>query len=231
MAKSIHVLAACLEEKPLRLEGVTYYLRNGRMCARPSHHRRKKKLSEAARAVTTRFTEVRKFWTLYRRALGDLPVWRVAAREQGANQGDTLFHRLNSGCIRGGEGVWAFPAFRFSTGSLDMPALRGARREVDGVVLEWEVDEDRAGARWSDRVYVGYFHGNDPRVPHLAVAEGVCRKDGRAAVAIPPAEEVAGKSDGAGKGLKGGREVPLHVYLFFGNEEGTRFSPSVYAGV
>ncbi len=232
MVRTTHLLEACMEEKPLRMEGVTYYMRNGRLCVRPSRYRKRKKRTTAEEAASNRFTEVRKFWTLYRRALGDLPVWRVAAREQGANQGDTLFHRLNSGCIRGGEGVWAFPAFRFSTGSLDMPALRSARREGDGVVLEWEVDEDRAGARWSDRVYVGYFHGTDPRVPHLAVAEGVCRKDGRVAVAMLPAEEEgAGKSDGAGKGLKGREEVPLHVYLFFGNEEGTRFSPSVYAGV
>ena len=206
-----------MEEKPLRMEGVTYYMRNGRLCVRPSRYRKRKKRTTAEEAASNRFTEVRKFWTLYRRALGDLPVWRVAAREQGANQGDTLFHRLNSGCIRGGEGVWAFPAFRFSTGSLDMPALRSAGREGEKVVLEWEVDEDRAGARWSDRVYVGYFHDADPRVPRLVVAEGVCRQDGGAVLAIPPAEGVS--------------EGPLHVYLFFGNEEGTRFSPSVYACV
>jgi hypothetical protein len=217
MGKSNHLLAACLEQGPLRLEGITYYLRNGRVCARPSHHRKKKKLSEAERSATGRFTEVRKLWVMFRRALGDLSVWRVAAREEGASQGDTLFHRLNAGCIRSGEGVWCFPAFRFAAGSLDMPALRSAGREGEKVVLEWEVDEDRAGARWSDRVYVGYFHDADPRVPRLVVAEGVCRQDGGAALAIPPAE-------GVSEGL-------LHVYLFFGNEEGTRFSPSVYACV
>ena len=132
-----HWFALCLSQGPVRLDGVTYYLRNGRVCVRPSHHKKRGKRSEAELATTGRFVEMRKLWTMYRRAVGELPVWRVAAREVGAGQGDTLFHRLNAGCVRSGEGVWAFPAFRFAAGSLDMPVLREARRERGIVTLEW----------------------------------------------------------------------------------------------
>jgi len=211
-----HWFALCLSQGPVRLDGVTYYLRNGRVCVRPSHHKKRGKRSEAELATTGRFVEMRKLWTMYRRAVGELPVWRVAARGVGAGQGDTLFHRLNAGCVRGGEGVWAFPAFRFAAGSLDMPVLREAWRERGTVTLEWEVDEDHAGARWSDRVYVGYFYDAEPRVPGLVEAS-TQRVAGQATVEIPLLEERA--------------DAALHLYLFFGNEDGTRFSPSVYAGV
>lgn len=185
--------------------------------------------------------------------------------------------------MRAGEGVWAFDGFRFATGSMDVPLLRGARRVGEGtgetgcagvgaegveeavgkaegmgaeagvvggsgagkgvagkgmagmeeggmeeggegcgeggvrVELEWERGEDGGGARWGDRVYVGYFGGGDGRSPGMVACEGVTRGDGRAEVVVPLE--------------RGEREAPLHVYLFFGSAEGTRFSPSVYARV
>lgn len=85
------------------------------------------------------------------------------------------------------------------------------------VELEWERGEDGGGARWGDRVYVGYFGGGDGRSPGMVACEGVTRGDGRAEVVVPLEREE--------------REAPLHVYLFFGSAEGTRFSPSVYAQV
>lgn len=48
----------------------------------------------------------------------------------------------------------------------------------------------------------------------------VRRGDGRAEVVVP-----------LERGEREEREAPLHVYLFFGSAEGTRFSPSVYVRV
>ena len=96
------------------------------LCASVASQKEGEKRSEAELATTGRFVEMRKLWTMYRRAVGELPVWRVAAREVGAGQGDTLFHRLNAGCVRGGEGVWAFPAFRFAAGSFGHAGTTGS---------------------------------------------------------------------------------------------------------
>jgi len=96
-----HWFALCLSQGPVRLDGVTYYLRNGRVCVRPSHHKKRGKRSEAELATTGRFVEMRKLWTMYRRAVGELPVWRGAALEGGAGKGGTPFFRLNSTIMRG----------------------------------------------------------------------------------------------------------------------------------
>ena len=287
-------LTLILPGKRLRVGGVTYYVRDGKLMACASRRGKRKGRTEAEQAVTSRFAEVQRLWKVYRLATGNLPVWQTAARELGAHRGNTLFMRMNSGCVRAGEGVWAFDGFRFATGSLDVPLLRGARRVgegtgetgcagvgaegavgktegkgagggvegvegVEGVVgkaedagtgaeggvvggsgagkgvagmeeggegsgeggvrveLEWERGEDGGGARWGDRVYVGYFGGGDGRSPGMVACEGVTRGDGRAEVVVPLE--------------RGEREAPLHVYLFFGSAEGTRFSPSVYAQV
>lgn len=282
-------LTLILPGKRLRVGGVTYYVRDGKLMACASRRGKRKGRTEAEQAVTSRFAEVQRLWKVYRLATGNLPVWQTAARELGAHRGNTLFMRMNSGCVRAGEGVWAFDGFRFATGSLDVPLLRGARRVgegtgetgcagvgaegavgkaegmgagggvegVEGVVrkaedagmgaevvggsgagkgvagmeeggegsgeggvrveLEWEQGEDGGGARWGDRVYVGYFGGGDGRSPGMVACEGVTRGDGRAEVVVPLE--------------RGEREAPLHVYLFFGSAEGTRFSPSVYVRV
>ena len=199
---------------PIRMEGMTYYVRNGKLQACASKRGRRKVRTEKEVAANDRFSEVRTLWRMYRRAAGELPVWRMAAREAGAAKSDSLFHSLNGACVRAGEGVWAFPAFRFAAGALEMPVVTGVAREGWRVTLEWEYDGAHAEARDGDRVYVGYFYGTQPQVPQLAVAEGVCRKDGRAVVDIPP----MGQPEG----------TPLHLYLFFGTERNDRFSPSVY---
>jgi len=97
-----HWFALCLSQGPVRLDGVTYYLRNGRVCVRPSHHKKRGKRSEAELATTGRFVEMRKLWTMYLRAVGELPVWRVAGRGVGGGQGDTLCRRVNAGGVCGG---------------------------------------------------------------------------------------------------------------------------------
>ena len=144
----------------------------------------------------------------------ELAVWDVAAREAGKVRGDALFHALNGGCIRPGEGVWAWSAFSFAAGSLDKAAGVEAQREGWEVELSWEAADYSRKAGAGDAVYVGYFYAGMGRTPGLVRAEGARREDCRARVAVP---------DG---GMPEG--TALHLYLFFGNKAGTRFSPSVY---
>ena len=175
---------------PVRMDGTTFYLHGGKVRVCSSRRAKRKERTEGEKLSSDRFTEVRKMWRVFRRVFGELEVWRVAAREAGKARGDTLFHALNGGCIRPGEGVWAWSAFSFAAGSLDKAAGAG------------------------DAVYVGYFYEGMGRTPGLVCAEGARREDCRARVAVP---------DG---GMPEG--TALHLYLFFGNKAGTRFSPSVY---
>ena len=202
-------------EGPVRMGGMTYFVRNGRFQACASKRVAKKKRTEKEIAMCQHFAEVRMLWKMYRRAVGELPVWRVAAREAGAAKSDSLFHSLNGACVRAEEGVHAFPAFRFAAGSLDMPVVKNVHREGWQVTLAWENDEAQAAARKKDRIYVGYFYDTQPRVPQLAIVENARRQDGKATIDIPAQGQPAG--------------TPLHLYLFFGTEKNDRFSPSVYS--
>ena len=161
--------AALLDGGPLRLDGVTYYLHGGRVRACRSKRGPKRSRTEGEEAAMSRFTEVRKMWRMYRRATGDLPVWRVAAREVGRT------------------------TFRFAAGSLEMPRLTAARREGWTVTLEWETGEDRPKAGWTDRVFVGYFHETLPRSPGMVTAAEARRSDGRATVTIPDLGQAEGE--------------------------------------
>ena len=202
---------------PVRMDGTTFYLHSGKVRVCSSRRGKRKSRTEGEKRVTERFTEVRKMWRVFRRVFGELAVWDVAAREAGKVRGDALFHALNWGCIRPGEGVWAWSAFSFAAGSLDKAAGVEARREGWEVELSWEAADYSRKAGAGDAVYVGYFYEGMGRTPGLVRAEGARREDCRARVAVP---------DG---GMPEG--TALHLYLFFGNKAGTRFSPSVYLTV
>ena len=101
---------------PVRMDGTTFYLHGGKVRVCSSRRARRKERTEGEKLSSDRFTEVRKMWRVFRRVFGELEVWRVAAREAGKARGDTLFHALNGGCIRPGEGVWAWSAFSFAAG-------------------------------------------------------------------------------------------------------------------
>ena len=210
---------------PVRMDGTTFYLHGGKVRVCSSRRARRKERTEGEKLSSDRFTEVRKMWRVFRRVFGELEVWRVAAREAGKARGDTLFHALNGGCIRPGEGVnggcirpgegvWAWSAFSFAAGSLDKAAGVEARREGWEVELSWEAADYSRKAGAGDAVYVGYFYAGMGRTPGLVRSEGARREDCRARVVVP---------DG---GMPEG--TALHLYLFFGNKAGTRFSPSVY---
>lgn len=217
MDRTSPVLRSLLSHGPIRIDGVTYFLQGGQVRACKSKRGPKKTRTENEKKSSNRFTEIRKMWRVYRRAIGELPIWSVWARETGAPKSDTLFHSVNGNCFRPGEGVWAFPTFRFSMGTLDAPVITSAERNGWQVTLRWENDIDCPKASASDQVYIGYFYGTLPRSPQFICCTNIRRSDSRVTVEIPSAKQPEG--------------TPLHLYLFFGNENPNRFSPSEYAGV
>lgn len=211
------LLKALLTGGPLKLDGVTYYMQGGRVRSCKSKRGKKKSRSEGEQNSSDRFTEARKMWRMYRRATGGLPVWKIRARETGSPKSDTLFHSVNGGCFRPGEGVWAFPTFRFSMGTLDAPVITNTKRDGWKVTIQWENNADCTKTRLSDQVYMGYFYHTLPRSPQFMGHIDARRADGEITVTIP----AAGQPDG----------TPLHLYLFFGSGQQDRFSPSEYVEV
>lgn len=213
--KNSSVLAkALLEGGPLRMDGVTYFLHNGRISACPSKRGHYKKRSDKVAEASSRFGEVRKFWSVYRMAVGDLPVWKVMARETGRMRGDLLFHSVNGGYIDPGKGVREFDRFMFAAGVLETPRVTDVKRTGWRVSLEWEMEREWAKAGSDDVAYLGYFYGSQPRAPRMLPLDGVCRSAGRLDVTIPDGGEP--------------ETTDLHLYLFFGDRKGERFSSSVY---
>lgn len=217
MDKTSALLKALLASGPLKLDGVTYYMQGGRVRSCKSKRGEKKSRSEGEKNSSNRFTEVRKMWRVYRRAIGGLPIWKIWARETNSPKSDTLFHSVNGGCFRPGEGVWAFPTFRFSMGTLEAPVITSTERNGWTITLRWENDVDCPKASASDKVYLGYFYGTLPRSPQFMGNINAHRADGEITVTIPAADQPDG--------------TPLHLYLFFGNEKQDRFSPSEYIEV
>ena len=217
MDKISPLFLALLANGPVRLDGVTYYLHNGKPRACKSKRGSRQYRTEEEEKSSNRFTEVRKMWRIYRRAIGTLPVWRVMAREMGVAKSDALFHSTNGSCFRPGEGVWAFPTFRFSVGTLDAPVITSVKRDKWKVTIQWENNVDCTKIRLSDQVYLGYFYDTLSRSPQFMGNIDAHRADGEITVTIPSVEQPDG--------------TPLHLYLFFGNEKQERFSPSEYVEV
>ena len=111
MENTLSIPVALLAQGPLRIDGVTYYRHGNKVRACKSQRGPRKVRRQGEEESSNRFTEVRKMWRIYRRAIGDLPIWRVMAKETGVNKSDSLFHSRNGGCFRPGVGVWAFPTF------------------------------------------------------------------------------------------------------------------------
>lgn len=210
------LFAALLAKGPVRADGFTYYLYGNTLRKCKSKRGPKKTRSAGEKKGVDRFTEARKMWKVYRLAVGDLAIWRIMARETGVSKSDSLFHSTNGGCFRPGKGVWAFPTFRFSVGTLDTPLITGIERDGWKITIQWTNDENPSKTYLAQRVFVGYFYDTLPRSPLLIRNIHACRGDGSVTLEIPP----AGQPDG----------TPLHLYLFFGDEELNHFSPSGYAG-
>ena len=130
---------ALLANGPVKADGYTYFLYGGKARKCKSSRGPRKSRTEGEKQTTDRFTEVRKMWKIYKRAIGDLPIWRIAARERGVSKSDSLFHSTNGGCLLPGKGVWAFKTFRFSMGTLEAPVITNSERNGWTVTLNWEM--------------------------------------------------------------------------------------------
>ena len=217
MDKASPFLIAALAEGPVRVDGITYYLQGGKIRTCKSKRGARKSRTSGEEESSNRFSEARKMWRVYRRAIGFLRIWSIWARETGVTKSDSSFHSVNGSCFRPGKGVWAFKTFRFSMGTLAAPVITDATRDGWTVTLRWENDIDSPKAGASDKVYIGYFYDTETRSPRLIGDCTAVRGDGEVSIAIPP----AGQPEG----------TQLHLYLFFGNENPDRFSPSEYVGV
>ena len=147
---------------------------------------------------------------------GQSRIYRYGELKQGqeGSKSDSLFHSINGGCLQPGKGVWAFKTFRFSVGSLDAPVITAAEREGWTVTLHWKNGANCPKADSSDWVFLGYFYDTLRRSPQLTLDYMPRRIDEKITIEIPPADQPEG--------------TRLHLYLFFGNEEFTQFSPSEY---
>ena len=148
-------LSLLLQGECLRIGGITYYMHSGKIRACPSKRERRDSRTDKEAKARGAFTAVRRFWSVYRRALNGLKIWSVAARERGRGKSDSLFHSVNAAAISPEGKVWAYPAFRFAEGSLAMPVLRGVEREGWTVCVAWEEGTGCVGADAADRLYVG----------------------------------------------------------------------------
>lgn len=214
MKNSSLLAKALLESGPLRVGGVTYFLHGDRISACPSKRGSYKKRSDKVMESSNRFGEVRKFWSVYRQAVDELPVWQVIARETGRLRGDLLFHSVNGGYIDPGKGVSEFERFKFAVGVLDEPKVMEVERNGWNISVKWENGREWAKAGRDDVAYLGYFYGSQPRAPRMLSLVDVCREDGCLQVSIPDGGEP--------------EQTELHLYLFFGDRKSERFSSSVY---
>lgn len=92
--------------------------------------------------------------------------------------------------------------------------ITAAEREGWTVTLHWKNGANCPKADSSDWVFLGYFYDTLRRSPQLTLDYMPRRIDEKITIEIPPADQPEG--------------TRLHLYLFFGNEEFTQFSPSEY---
>ena len=70
MENTLSIPVALLAQGPLRIDGVTYYRHGNKVRACKSQRGPRKVRREGEEESSNRFTEVRKMWRIYRRAVG-----------------------------------------------------------------------------------------------------------------------------------------------------------------
>ena len=195
-----------------RVGNMIYYVMNGRTYARrvAVSEKEPKERTEGQRMVTGRFKAVQRLFSLFHNRLS-ADIWRVAAREEG-RRASGLFHSVNCGCVDATGCVVQPSLFRFSVGSLVLPT--GVRVESDGggaYRVEWDAGEEWPTSAATDRLMVGVLYGRDMDSPRWAAEVSGCRGDGCGSFRLE--ERFGGDA---------------HAYVFFGREDGSAYSPSLY---
>ena len=184
-----------------RVNGITYYWRNGQLICRTSKNEKRaprkdengKELplrSPAQEKSSSVFSEAQAMTKAYFLAHGHLLIWVVAPKTKPGQSSWALHRHLNKAAYVPDEGVRYF------------------------VTLEWEDDRDHPAAAAGDLLFVGYFHGGYPRSPLLVPATGATRGEQRAEFDIPPLDQPDG-------GV-------LHLYPFFGRADKSAYAGSYY---
>lgn len=205
--------------EPLRLDGVTFYKRMGRVCAQPSKRPacsgKNWELTEMRSLSRLRFTAMRSVTEYVLEVYGDLPVWREGARRYAPRlTAGNYAHRVLAPYFDERGRVCDFENFRASVGEVT-PAAGMSCEYADGrVTLRWDAGRSAAGARPTDRLHVVHVSESSPGHIGRAWTLTATRADGFAAFDVP---------------LRPGER--LHVYPFFSTEDLSGFSPSRHFAV
>lgn len=192
-----------------------YYVVDGKQYIRRASIPGKKRKTEVEgthpkhKEIMTRFSMVQSYYTFFRKHVSDT-IWKTAGRMEHC-RADNLFHRLNSRCFSGDGKLADFATFRFSYGELQLPRNIAIAKEGDMYRVTWEDERNGALAAPEDRLWIGVIYDVKPGAPRLAVAVNGVRND----------MEGTFRLDEMYKGI-------AHIYCFFGREDETAYSESLY---
>lgn len=199
-----------------KVGNLIYYVMNGKQYVRRAAIPGKKRKAEKEgvhpehRKLMNRFRGVQGYYAFFRKCVSE-EIWRAAGEAEGL-RANNLFNKTNSRCFNEEGNLADFATFRFSRGALLLPRHITLEEEGAGRYrVRWE--EERAGALVAptDRLCVGVIYEEHPDSPRLLAEVSGVRQElaGRFALEKEPAETV-------------------HVYCFWGREDGTAFSDSFY---
>ena len=157
-----------------------------------------------------RFRGVQGYYAFFKKCVAE-EIWR-AAGEAERLRANNLFNKTNSRCFDEAGNLADFATFRFSRGTLLLPRRITLTEEGAGRYrVRWQ--EERAGmlVAPTDRLCVGVIYEEHPDSPRLLTEVTGVRREltGTFALEKAPTETV-------------------HVYCFWGREDGTAFSDSFY---
>lgn len=198
-----------------KMGNLIYYVMNGKQYVRRAALPGKKRKSEKEghhpvhRGQMNRFSTVQSLYSFFRRSVSD-NIWRTAAQSR-KERANNLFHRINSPCFNGEGDLIDFATFRFSFGDLQLPRNINLTQEGDVYQVTWEEERSGTLTAATDRLCIGVIYEALPLGPRLAKEVSGCRGD------------LAGtfRLDNPPEGTK-------HIYCFFGREDETAFSESMY---
>ena len=160
-------------------------------------------------AVAIRFKAVQVFYMTFTKQVSP-EIWRAVAKTVGRHAPNVFFSR-NFHCF-GEEGQIAdFGNFMFTDGTLPLPRNLKVSGEGPLFKVTWQEERMWKTVSGTDRLQIGVLYDNDSRIPR--VASQVKGRRGELHEEFTLDESIGKKA---------------HVYIFFCNETGTRFSACRY---
>lgn len=198
-----------------KIGNLVYYVMDGKQYVRRAAIPGKKRKSEVNgvhpehNKIMTRFSIVQSYYSFFKSYVSE-SIWKTAG-QYAHSRPNNLFHHMNSPCFNGQGELIDFATFRFSFGELQLPRNISIEREDDHFVVTWEDERSGALAAADDRLYIGMIYDAKPGAPRLI--KEVSGKRGDMRGTFRPDKNDAGT---------------MHVYCFFGREDETAFSESLY---